>query len=204
VGYVMGKPAGRIHSPCHPGAKHQRRPRVWMIRVFSLFRQWFRSMVRVNGLPPPGIPVGRGQAAAVMPVLLASERDNDYQNLQALLHNTKWTVGRAISWSDVQVLRPRCKPGRVVGPPLSRLRLAVLGFLASLSRPEPLSDSTFGCLRPVLVERAGTARRLRRSRAAIRILRAVPHPGICAKALRSRLAAFTFASGKRRLAHRKV
>src|SRR5258707_8208584 len=64
-----------------------------MIRVLSVFRRWFDSVVRVSG--------GRGQAAALMPVLLASERDDDYQNLRALLHNTKWSVERAISWSDV-------------------------------------------------------------------------------------------------------
>jgi hypothetical protein len=45
------------------------------------------------------------------PVLLASERDDDYQTLQALLHNTRWSVARAITWSDVSSL---C--GRVVNP----------------------------------------------------------------------------------------
>ena len=60
-----------------------------MVRVLSVFRRWFGSVAPVSG--------GRVQT----PVLLASERDDDYQNLQALLHNTKWSVERAISWSDV-------------------------------------------------------------------------------------------------------
>src|SRR5271166_7066584 len=60
-----------------------------MIRVLSVFRRWFGSLGPVSG--------GR----TLMPVLLASERDDDYQNLQALLHNTKWSVERAISWGDV-------------------------------------------------------------------------------------------------------
>lgn len=45
--------------------------------------------------------MGRGHATALMPVLLASERDDDYQNLRALLHNSKWSVERAKSWNDV-------------------------------------------------------------------------------------------------------
>ena len=58
------------------------------MRAFSVFRRWFGSVA----------PSGGG---ALIPVLLASERDDDYQTLQALLHNTKWSVERATSWSDV-------------------------------------------------------------------------------------------------------
>jgi DNA-binding NtrC family response regulator len=72
-----------------------------MIRVLSVFRRWFGSGARLKGLPSAGIPVGRGHGAVLMPVLLASERDDDYQNLTALLDNTKWSVERAKSWSDV-------------------------------------------------------------------------------------------------------
>lgn len=60
-----------------------------MVRVLSVFRRWFASVA----------PVGAGRVQT--PVLLASERDDDYQNLQALLYNTKWSVERAISWTDV-------------------------------------------------------------------------------------------------------
>ncbi len=34
-------------------------------------------------------------------VLLASERDDDYHTFQVLLENTKWSVARALSWSEV-------------------------------------------------------------------------------------------------------
>ena len=59
------------------------------MRALSVFRRWFGSVApaSVGGAP--------------IPVLLASERDDDYQTLQALLHNTKWSVERATSWSDV-------------------------------------------------------------------------------------------------------
>jgi FixJ family two-component response regulator len=60
-----------------------------MNRVLSVFRRWFGSVAPVSG------------CRALLPVLLASERDDDFQNLQALLHNTKWSVERAKSWSDV-------------------------------------------------------------------------------------------------------
>jgi AmiR/NasT family two-component response regulator len=79
--------------------------------VVSAVRSWFRSVVRENSLPSPGAPVGRGQASALMPVLLASERDDDYQTLQALLHNTRWSVARALSWGEASSF---C--GRVVNP----------------------------------------------------------------------------------------
>jgi FixJ family two-component response regulator len=34
-------------------------------------------------------------------VLLASERDDDYRQLKTLLQDTKWSVARALSWSEV-------------------------------------------------------------------------------------------------------
>jgi DNA-binding NtrC family response regulator len=46
-----------------------------------------------------------------MPVLLASERDDDYQRLQAILQDTKWSVVRALSWGEVSSF---C--GRVASP----------------------------------------------------------------------------------------
>jgi FixJ family two-component response regulator len=58
------------------------------MKALSLFRRWFGSVAPSGG----GAPI---------PVLLASQRDDDYQTLQALLHNTKWNVERATSWSDV-------------------------------------------------------------------------------------------------------
>ena len=62
----------------------------------------------------PLVPLGCGRAHCfarpvagsainllrLMPVLLASERDDDHQTLQALLHDTKWTVARALSWGE--------------------------------------------------------------------------------------------------------
>jgi len=36
-----------------------------------------------------------------MRVLLASEREDDYRTLQTLLHNTKWSVARALSWDEL-------------------------------------------------------------------------------------------------------
>jgi len=72
-----------------------------MNRVISVIRNWFHSVARGNGVPSVGAPVCRGQATALMPVLLASERDDDYQKLQALLHDTKWSVARALSWGEV-------------------------------------------------------------------------------------------------------
>ena len=173
-----------------------------MNRVVSAVRRWFarwqatashRWRSRSRGQP------------SLTPVLLASERDDDYQTLQALLQNTKWSVARRMSWSEVSSFCDRVvNPVVLRGPALSRLGLAVHGFIASQSCGEPLSDLTFGRLRPVLVERIGAARRVRRSRAAIRTLRGAPNSGFCAKALRSRLAAFALASGEGRLAYRKV
>jgi DNA-binding NtrC family response regulator len=82
-----------------------------MNRAISALRSWFRSVVRENCLPSPRAPVGRGRASGVMPVLLASERGDDYLTLQALLHNTKWSVARALSWGEASSF---C--GRVVNP----------------------------------------------------------------------------------------
>ena len=82
-----------------------------MNRVISAVRNWFRPVARGNGIPSRGAPVCRGQATALMPVLLASERDDDYQRLQALLQDTKWSVERALSWGEVSSF---C--GRVVSP----------------------------------------------------------------------------------------
>jgi len=82
-----------------------------MNRVVSAIRNWFRSVARGNGAPSLGDPVCRGQATAMMPVLLASERDDDYQRLQTILQGTKWNVVRALSWGEVAGF---C--GRVVSP----------------------------------------------------------------------------------------
>jgi FixJ family two-component response regulator len=72
-----------------------------MNRVISAVRNWFRSVAHGNGVPSLGAPVCRGQATALMPVLLASERDDDYQTLHALLQDTKWSVARALFWGEV-------------------------------------------------------------------------------------------------------
>ena len=72
-----------------------------MNRLISAVRDWFGSIGRADRLPSPGAPVGRGQPAAMIPLLLASERDDDYRTLQALLQNTKWTLVRPSSWGEV-------------------------------------------------------------------------------------------------------
>ena len=72
-----------------------------MNRAISRVRNCFRSIVRGNGFPSPGTPVGGRQDSALRPVLLASERDDDYQTLQALLQDTKWSVVRAFSLGEV-------------------------------------------------------------------------------------------------------
>jgi DNA-binding NtrC family response regulator len=82
-----------------------------MNRVISAIRNWFHSVARGNGVPSVGAPVRRGQATALMPVLLASERNDDYQTLHALLQDTKWSVARALSWGEVSSF---C--GRVASP----------------------------------------------------------------------------------------
>jgi hypothetical protein len=46
-----------------------------------------------------------------MPVLLASERDDDYHVLERILQDTKWRVVRALSWGEVSSF---C--GRAVSP----------------------------------------------------------------------------------------
>jgi DNA-binding NtrC family response regulator len=61
-----------------------------MKRVISAVRSWFCSS-----------PRGCDQVPALKPVLLASGRDEDYQTLQALLQDTKWSVARALSWDEV-------------------------------------------------------------------------------------------------------
>jgi hypothetical protein len=43
--------------------------------------------------------------ATLMPVLLASEREDGYQALQALLQDTKWSVARALSWAEAASFR---------------------------------------------------------------------------------------------------
>jgi DNA-binding NtrC family response regulator len=60
-----------------------------MKRVISAVRSWFRSSPDVCDRVP-----------ALKPVLLASGRDEDYQTLQALLKDTKWSVARALSRND--------------------------------------------------------------------------------------------------------
>jgi FixJ family two-component response regulator len=82
-----------------------------MKSVVSAVRNWIRSMAEEGPVPTPGAPEESGQASALMPVLLASERDDDHQTLQALLQNTRWTVARALSWGDAASF---C--GRVIKP----------------------------------------------------------------------------------------
>ena len=72
-----------------------------MNRVISAVRDCLRSIVRGNGFPSPGTPIGGRQDSSLRPVLLASERDDDYQTLQALLQDTKWSVVRALSLGEV-------------------------------------------------------------------------------------------------------
>jgi DNA-binding NtrC family response regulator len=67
-----------------------------------MVRDWFRSIASVEG---------RSKPSTLMPVLLASERDDDYQTFQVLLEDTKWSVARALSWGEVSGF---C--GRVVNP----------------------------------------------------------------------------------------
>ena len=61
-----------------------------MNRTISAVRNWFRLS-----------PAGRGQFPAPVPILLASQRDDDYRTLQSFLHGTKWSVERALSWNEV-------------------------------------------------------------------------------------------------------
>ena len=86
----------------------------------------------------------RRQATALMPVLLASERNGDYQTLNALRHDTKWSVARALSWGEVSSF---C--GRVASPVVLVDRHS---FLASQYYSQLLFDLTLGRLRPVLME----------------------------------------------------
>src|SRR5450756_755842 len=72
-----------------------------MNKAISAVRDWFRSIGRAERLPSPGAPAGRGQTPAMIPILLASERDDDYRTLRALLQNTKWTLVRPLSWGEV-------------------------------------------------------------------------------------------------------
>ena len=82
-----------------------------MNRAISTVRSWFRSVAPGNGVPCRGAPVCRGQATTSMPVVLASERNDDYMTLHALLQDTKWSVTQALSWGEVSRF---C--GRVVSP----------------------------------------------------------------------------------------
>ncbi len=61
-----------------------------MNRAIFRLRNWLRWF-----------PVDRHQAPALKPLLLASDLDEDYQTLQALLRDTKWSLTRALSWNDV-------------------------------------------------------------------------------------------------------
>ena len=72
-----------------------------MNKLISTVCDWFGSIVRADRLPYSGASVGRGQVPALIPILLASERDDDYRRLQALLQNTKWTLVRPLSWGEV-------------------------------------------------------------------------------------------------------
>ena len=72
-----------------------------MNRLISTVCDWFGSIVRADQLPYSGASVVRGQVPALIPILLASERDDDYRRLQALLQNTRWTLVRPLSWGEV-------------------------------------------------------------------------------------------------------
>ena len=75
---------------------------MFMNRISLAFHRWFGSLARGDGDASRSLPVGdRGQTLAIMPVLLASGRDDDYQALQAIFHNTKWSMVRALSWNEV-------------------------------------------------------------------------------------------------------
>jgi PleD family two-component response regulator len=93
-GYLISKArwaAYPTHPPRHPGDDNAARGHgSVMKRVISEVRSWFRSSSR-----------GRDQVPALIPVLLASGREDDYQTLQALLQDTKWSVERALSWNEV-------------------------------------------------------------------------------------------------------
>ena len=72
-----------------------------MNKVISAVCAWFGSIVRADRLPYSGASVRRGQVPALIPILLASERNDDYRTLQALLQNTRWTLVRPLSWGEV-------------------------------------------------------------------------------------------------------
>jgi len=82
-----------------------------MNSVVSVVRNWLHSVLGEDTVPSRRTAVEIGQAPAQMTILLASERDDDHQTLQALLHNTRWTVARALSWGDAASF---C--GRVIKP----------------------------------------------------------------------------------------
>lgn len=120
---------------------------------------------------PRSIFASRLQTPSMKPVLLASERENDHRSLQVLLQDTEWNPTRVLSWGEISSC---C--GCMVSPVVlvdrqfqgSNWRATV----SSLFNPgEPLSDFTFGRLRPVPMERIGPARRFRHSHPAFRPLR---------------------------------
>ncbi len=94
LGYVMDK-ARRAAGirPVSPGGQPTRgagEHRSIMSKAISAVRNWFRPS-----------PMGRDHAPALMPVLLASGRDDDYQTLKAFLHDTKWSVVQALSSDEL-------------------------------------------------------------------------------------------------------
>ena len=75
-----------------------------MNRVVSVVRNYFRSAPR-TGLRSLGTSPERRPVSGLIPVLLASEREDDHRDLQILLQNTKWSVVRASSLVEVSRFR---------------------------------------------------------------------------------------------------
>jgi DNA-binding NtrC family response regulator len=82
-----------------------------MSSVVSVVRNWLRSLVGGDTLPSPVPRQDHNQPSVLRPILLASERDDDHRTLEALLHDTGWTVAWAKSWGDASNF---C--GRVIKP----------------------------------------------------------------------------------------